>query len=62
MYMLCKEMNDLFLGQGTFYYRPGCKKERTWHKKYGRLYYTKEGVRRALKRLNDPEIKIKKVD
>jgi hypothetical protein len=53
-------MNDLFIGQGTFYYRPARKEQRMWHKEHGKIY-SKSSAQRALKRLNDPEIKMKKI-
>lgn len=60
MYILYKQMNDLFIGQGTFYYRPARKEQRMWHKENGKIY-SKSSAQRALKRLNDPEIKMKKI-
>lgn len=62
MYVLYKEMNDLFVGQGTFYYRPARTGNKMWNKKLeaGRIY-SKTTAQRAIKRLNDPEIKMKKV-
>lgn len=61
MYMLYKEINDLFIGQGTFYYRPARKENRMWHKEHGKIYGSKYTAQKALNRLNDPEIKMKKV-
>ena len=57
-YILTKEFNDLFLGVGKFYYRPGCKFEKMWTKIPLRYYSSKQAAVRALKRLNDPDIKL----
>ena len=60
-YMLTKEFNDMFFGVGKFYYRPARKFERMWTEDRPKYFGSKQAAVRALKRLNDPDIKLEAV-
>lgn len=57
-YILTKEFNDMFFGVGKFYYKPARKFERMWTEDRPLYFGTKQSAVRALKRLNDPDVKL----
>ena len=50
VYVISKEFNDFWVGQGKFYYRPVKK---MWQE-HPYIYGTKSAAMKALKRINDP--------
>lgn len=53
-YIISKNFNDLWIGQGKFYYRPKRKIERMWEK-HPYIYGTRSAAMKALKRINEPD-------
>ena len=57
-YILTKEFNDMFFGVGKFYYKPARKFENMWTENRPLYFGSKQAAVAALKRLNDPDIKL----
>lgn len=54
VYVISKEFDDFWIGQGKFYYRPVRKIKKMWQE-HPYIYGTKSAAMKALKRINDPD-------